>query len=93
MPVNPETGEWIDPPREECGIKQRYVRVIGWMWVAHMVTALVVAGIGVSHGEPGPESLGIALLVFTLMWGFNGTLLSLDFKRDIRLRGKPGALP
>lgn len=93
MPVNPKTGEWIDPPREECELKNHHTRVLFWVWVAFALVGLAMSGVGVLIGMRTPDALYFGFFIWLSLWGSIGVLLTHDFKRDIRLRGKPGALP
>lgn len=63
MPVSPETGEWIDPPREECEIKPRYVRDLKVLALITLGAVLLCTFIDVAGGEPIIRSLAWALLV------------------------------
>lgn len=63
MPVNPETGEWIDPPREECEIKPQHVRDLKVLALITLGAVLLCTFIDVAGGEPIIRSLVWALLV------------------------------
>lgn len=93
MPVNPETGEWIDPPREECELKDRYIRALFWVWVGCAAIGLAMFGVGVSGGMRVADALYLGFFFWLSLWGLYGSILTHEFKRNIKRRGKPGALP